>query len=157
MRLVVIKVMSLSPLHLLRIVLDLVLKAGASLVQQVLFVSPGSFLLCLDHPCHNEIPGLPAWLLFVLVFSQHHSPLRGLSAFPLPRYLWCHLSSCTLDLDFPPPLFFCQYLSPIAVSTTDAVASAATLRDTFSTISPISRPHHLLPLLLLSCSGVKLV
>lgn len=78
----VIKVMSLSPLHLLCVVLDLVLKAGASLVQQVPFISPGSFLLCLDHPCHNEIPGLPAWLLFVLVFSQHHSPPAGSFCFP---------------------------------------------------------------------------
>lgn len=78
--------------------------------------------LCLDHPCCNEVPGLPATLLHVLIFSQHCSSPSGSFCFSPPLPLLVLLFLCILDLDFPPLLFY-QYFRPIAVYTTNTVAS----------------------------------
>lgn len=130
--------MSLSPSHLLCVVLLLVLKAGAPLVRQVLLVSPGSSSLCLDHPCHNEVPGLPARLLLVLVFSQHHSPPWGSFCFPPP------LSSLVPPFFLHPGLGFPP--TPLLLSV---IVSHSCLHHRRSGICPHPPGHFFRPLSLL--------
>lgn len=83
--------------------------------------------LCLDHPCHNEVPGLPASLLH---FSQHCSSPSGSFCFSPPLPLLLLLFLCTLDLDFPPLLFY-QYFCPITAYAINAVASPPIPRTLF--------------------------